>query len=431
VVSSSLIPTFAVPPASAVPEVARRIALISLHTSPLATPGSGDAGGMNVYLLGLADALVAAGFEVELLTRRSSVAQPNSIRTEGGALVRFITAGPAVPLVKESLLGVVDEFTEAITALPAYDLVHSHYWLSGLAGLRLARALGAPHFLSLHTVAALKNDALAVGDSPEGSDRLAAERMLTSESTLTIAAGRAEAVAIAAAYDIDSAALRVVTPGVDTALFHPLAPDDQRSALDTAAVIMVAARIQPLKGQDLAIRALALIDKRMRPTLVLAGDAVSGREGYRDSLVALAIELGVAASVIFTGPLERAELAALLRRARLLIVPSHSETFGLVALEAAASGVPVVAGRVSGLVDSVVEGVSGVLVDGREPREWARVIGALLADERGRGELGRRAARFAAEAGWAGTAEVVGGLYLGALAASSAAELIGEGLSHG
>jgi len=429
VVSSSLFPSAPPAPGYDAPEPARRIALICLHTSPLATPGSGDAGGMNVYVLGLADGLVAAGFEVELLTRRSCAAEPESIRTAGGALVRFITAGPAVPLVKESLLGVVDEFAEAIIALPAFDLVHSHYWLSGLAGLRLARALGVPHFLSLHTVAALKNDALADGDSPEGSDRLAAERMLTSQSSLTVAASRAEACAIAAAYDIDSAALRVVTPGVDTALFHPAAADEQPESAGAAGFLLVAARIQPLKGQDLAIRALALIDERMRPTLLLAGDAVAGREGYRDSLVALAAELGVESSVIFTGPIERAELAALLRRARLLIVPSHSETYGLVTLEAAASGVPVVAGRVSGLVDSVVEGVTGVLVDGREPAEWARVIVALLTDSRRRGELGRRAARFAAEADWESSAAVVAGLYLGALAASSASpttELIGQ-----
>jgi D-inositol-3-phosphate glycosyltransferase len=425
-VSSYLFPSAPAAAASAVPEGVCRVALICLHTSPLATPGSGDAGGMNVYVLGLADGLVAAGFEVDVLTRRSSAAQPDSIRTAGGALVRFITAGPWVHLVKEALPGVIDEFAEAIIALPAYDLVHSHYWLSGLAGLRLARALGVPHFLSLHTVAALKNDALADGDSPEGSVRLDAERMLTSQSTLTVTASQAEASAIGAAYDIDGAALRVVTPGVDTALFHPPVPGEARSPADSAGFLLVAARIQPLKGQDLAIRALALIDERTRPTLLLAGDAVAGREGYRDSLVALASELGVSSSVIFTGPLERSELAALLRRARLLIVPSHSETFGLVTLEAAASGVPVVAGRVSGLVDSVVGGVTGVLVDGRDPAEWARVIGALLADERGRRDLGRRAARFAAKAGWSAAASVVGGLYLGALTASPTAVFIGQ-----
>jgi D-inositol-3-phosphate glycosyltransferase len=408
------------------PEVKRRIALICLHTSPLATPGSGDAGGMNVYLLGLADGLVADGFEVELLTRRSSASQPDSLRTEGGALVRFITAGPAVPLVKESLLSVVDEFTEAIVALAPYDLVHSHYWLSGLAGVRLARALGVPHFLSLHTVAALKNATLAEGDRAEGDERLAAERMLTIESTLTIAASRAEADAISSSYGLDDSAIRVVTPGVDTALFRPSLPEEAQALMGPAGFILVAARIQPLKGQDLAIRALALLDERVRPTLLLAGDAVAGRESYLDSLVVLASELGVSSSVVFVGPLDRVELAALLRRARLLVVPSHSETFGLVTLEAAASGVPVVAGRVSGLVDSVVEGVTGVLVDGREPEEWARVITTLLSDDRGRGELGRRAARYGAEASWLSAATIVSGLYRGALAGSAAPELIGQ-----
>lgn len=408
----------------------RRIALVCLHTSPLDTPGSGDAGGMNVYLLGLAHGLVADGFEVELLTRRTSAAQPESIRTSGGALVRHITAGPAAALEKESLLGVVDEFTAGLLRLPAYDLVHSHYWLSGLAGLPLAMALGVPHILSLHTVAALKNLALAAGDSPERIDRLTAERMLTSQSTLTIAASRAEAAAIASAYVIDAAALAIVTPGVDTELFHPLAPDDAApvlpAAVGPAGFLLVAARIQPLKGQDLAIRALARLDAAIRPALLLAGDAVAGREGYRDALIALAAELGVTDSVVFTGPLERAELAGLLRHARLLLVPSHSETFGLVTLEAAASGVPVVASRVSGLVDAVVEGVTGVLLDSREPAEWARVITGLLANARDRDELGQRASRYVADADWPSAAAIVGGLYRRALAISPAAELIGQ-----
>ena len=414
------------------PEVTRpRIALVCLHTSPLDTPGSGDAGGMNVYLLGVAHGLVSAGFDVELLTRRTSMEQPDSILTEGGALVRFVTAGPPATLAKQSLLAVIDSFTEAIAALGPYDLVHSHYWLSGLAGLRLSKALKVPHILSLHTVAALKNAALAEGDSPEPEARLIAERMLTRESTLTIAASRAEADAIASAYGIEERALAVVTPGVDTTLFHPRDAAEATPAtvgtvagLGPAGFLLVAARIQPLKGQDLAIRALAQLDDAVRPALLLAGDAVAGREDYLESLVQLATGLGIADSVVFTGPLQRRELAALMRNARLVLVPSHSETFGLVTLEAAASGVPVIASRASGLMDSVVEGVTGVLLDSRDPADWAGSIGGFLAEPKRLQELGRRATRYAAEADWAATAAAVGELYLSALGADAVTRLV-------
>lgn len=441
-----------------------RVALVSLHTSPLATAGSGDAGGMNVYLRALADGLVADGFEVDVLTRRTSTDQ-GSVTTPGGARVLFLDAGPARPVTKEELSGLVDEFAaSAITAGP-YDLVHSHYWLSGLAGERLAAASGAPHLVTLHTLAALKNELLAEGDTPEPEARVAAERALLESARAVIAVSQAEADAAVRLAGAEHGRVRVVLPGVDTRLFRPAGEYEAgRDANTTRSRVVVAARVQPLKGQDLAIRAIAALPRDRRPQLILAGDATASHAAYVAGLHELVEESGLHsargdnaldhlvaahttgdepdaaagsdaepvpgpapardadpardatpardADVLFVGPLGREQLAETLRRASALLIPSHSETFGLVALEAAASGIPVIASRVGGLPEAV--GDNGTLLDDRRPESWAAAIDAVLAEARdavGRTRLRARALAHAAPFRWDAVAHRVGDIY--------------------
>ncbi len=386
--------------------VSIRVALVSLHTSPLDQPGSADAGGMNVYLVGVAEALAASGAEVELLTRAAGGEHPEA-RTPGGVPVRALAAGPASPVPKGGLAELTPEFGRAMAALPRFDVVHSHYWLSGLAALPVAAAWRAPHVLSLHTVAALKNARLAPGDLAEPESRLEGERMLVRSSALTVAATEAERSAILQATDARPDAVAVVPPGVDTSLFHP----GRAAHADDRPFVLVLARIQPLKGIDLAIAALARIPAEVRPLLVVAGGVSPGHDDYAASLQTAAADLLGSAGVVFLPAQTRSATAELLRDAALLLVPSHSETFGLVSLEAAASGTPVVAQRVTGLAEAVADGVSGRLVDGRDPAEWARVIRRLLGDPEAAASLSATAAAFGAARSWSATAERLRTLY--------------------
>lgn len=454
-----------------------RIALVSLHTSPLASAGSGDAGGMNVYLSALADGLVADGFDVDVLTRRTAADQ-RSVTTPGGTRVLFLEAGPAASVAKEELPGLVDAFTASALAAGPYDLVHSHYWLSGLAGERLAAASGAPHLVTLHTLAALKNELLADGDTPEPEARVAAERTLLANATAVLAVSQAEADAAVRLAGAPRERVRVVLPGVDTRLFRPLSPveaqqepvrgtdrGDSRSdgsRGDTSVdrpMVVVAARVQPLKGQDLAVRAIAALPRDRRPQLILAGDATASHAAYVAALHDLIEESGLRsargnharatvgaahttgdgpdaadsgaepvrdatpdgdadvdptrdADVLFVGPLDRERLAETLRRASALLIPSHSETFGLVALEAAASGIPVIASRVGGLPEAV--GDNGILLDDRSAESWAAALDAVLTEARdaaGRARLRSRAVAHAAPFRWDAVAHRIGDIY--------------------
>ncbi|RFA23428.1 glycosyltransferase [Subtercola boreus] len=406
-----------------------RIGLVSLHTSPLAAPGSGDAGGMNVYVVALGEAMHRAGYDVELLTRATSADQPPLDHTAGGVPVRFLVAGPLRAVPKRDLPAMVGRFQGALAEVPRFDVLHSHYWLSGLAALPVAAMGGIPHIQSLHTVAALKNARLAPGDPAEPTNRLNSERMLVTRSRGTIVSTAAERDSILADYQARPERVHVVAPGVDTTLFHP-APVPPASGMTGRATrtesgmtgstrtaphrpfILTLGRIQRLKGQDLAIRTLAAIPPAVRPDLVIAGAATPGTEQYLDELKALATGLGIADRVRFAGTQSRQDAAQLLRDASLVLMTSHSETFGLVALEAAASGTPVVAGRTSGLVSSVSDGVSGVLVDDREPASWAWVVSRLLGDPVRFAQLSASATAYGVRHSWNQTAHETLLLYL-------------------
>ena len=396
--------------------------MVSMHTAPHAQPGRGDSGGMNVALLGLATALAQQGIAVDLLTRAES--RPEVIELSPGVTVRTLAAGPFGPLPKGDLAGVVDDFGEAVATAagrtaPRYDLLHAHYWLSGLAVLPVSLELGLPLVQSFHTLAAMKNRTLAAGDTPEPDRRLFTEGFLAAQADAVIAGSSAEVDTLIDDLRAPADRLWVIPPGVDNTLFTP---SRAANAATTRArlglspdrpILVVAGRIQHLKAQDLAVRILAAImaSGGMSPQLVLAGEPTPGAESYLASVVELANSLGVADDLRVVGALDREQLADLFAAATLTLVPSTSETFGLVALESAASGTPVIGFHSTGLVESVSEGQSGYLVRSRNPREWAGVITDLLADPTALTELGQSARRHAEGFTWATAAASLTGIY--------------------
>jgi len=319
--------------------------------------------------------MASLGHTVEILTRRSSIEAPSDQQLAPGATLRFLDAGPARPVAKGHHEAFIDEFRMRMSALGPYDLIHSHHWFSGMAALPIARRQGIPHLQSFHSIAADESTSLSAGERAESAGRMDGEAWLARESDAVVAISAAEAVTVTERLGARPARVLVVPPGVDGALFHPAAdvPEGRGYAV-------VAARLQPLKGLDLAIEAIAAVPAAIRPDLVIAGDASDDFAGYVEHLRALAAGHGITGSVRFVGPQSRTNLATLLRGARVVLIPSHSETFGLVALEGAASGVPVVAAASGGLLEAVVHGETGLIVATRDPADWADSISAILAN---------------------------------------------------
>ena len=408
-----------------------RVALVSVHTSPLAQPGTGDAGGMNVYVLELAGQLARRGVEVEVFTRRTASEQPAVVETDEGVRVRHVSAGPYSGLGKDDLPGQLCAFTagmlrtEARHAENHYDVVHSHYWLSGQVGWLVADRWDVPLVHSMHTMAKVKNAALADGDAPEPVGRVIGEEQVVEAADRLVANTEAERSDLVELYGADPARVAVVPPGVDLATFSPAdgrAASRARLGLPADAhVLLFVGRIQPLKAPDLLVRAAAVLlarEPHRRPQLrviVLGGPSGSGT-AHPDSLLELVRDLGLTDVVRIAPPTARAELAEHYRAADLVAVPSHNESFGLVALEAQACGTPVVAAAVGGLRAAVDE-TSGVLVDSHDPQVWATVLAGLLDDPARRKRLGRQAARRAQGFGWGATAEATLELYAEAVSA--------------
>lgn len=371
-----------------------RIAVVALHTSPFGTPGSGDVGGMNVLIRATAERMAECGHQVEILTRRYAPDLPAVQQIAPRLTLRHIDAGPAQLRPKAEHEAFVDAFRAGLAELDDFDIVHSHHWLSGMAALPFARQRGVPHVQSFHSIAAPESTDLSEGERPESPGRLPGEAWLASNSDAIIAVSRAERATILDRLGAPREHVHVVLPGVDGALFHPRA-----GGADLAPYAAAAARIEPLKGIDLAIRAVAGIDPSIRPDLLIAGGPTGGFEWYLDELRHLSEVLGVADRVRFLGPLTRPALAELLAHATAVLIPSHSETYGLVALEAAASGVPVVAARSGGLREAVTER-TGILPPSRDPQLWSAAMTTLLADPGYARRLGDAAHSFALTRTW-------------------------------
>ncbi|MGO4958486.1 glycosyltransferase [Luteococcus sp. Sow4_B9] len=407
-----------------------RIGFISLHTSPLDSPGSKDAGGMNVVEVHQAKALADRGHIVELVTRRDNTELPDVVEIHPGVTVRQIVAGPTEPLAKSAQEAWIDDFSAALAQLEPHDLLHSQHWMSGVAALPVARQWGVPHVQSFHSVAALPGDPLSEGEPPESPGRNAGERLIAQESDLVVAVSDYEAQTIIERCGADPSKVVVVHPGVDTELFHPLdekcrrwtpdldSPDEPKQygpvcvAPNPNGYVLFAARLQPLKAPDLALVAMAGIPDEIRPTLVIAGEASQDFQGYRDELVDLSQNLGIVNQTCWIGSQTREDLARVVRGARIVLVPSFSETFGLIALEAQACGVPVVSADSGGLREAVADGSTGVLVRERSAEEWSRVLTELLRNPERLRQMGAAGRERALGFGWDAIAEQLEGHYM-------------------
>ena len=372
-------------------EQPRRIAMISVHTSPLASPGVGDAGGMNVYLAQVARELAAAGTEVDIYTRRNPANATDVQQLATGVQVHNIGGGDMPSAGKNELFQLLPQFVEAMLERAAekpqrrYDAVHAHYWLSGPVAQAVASVWRVPIIASMHTLGATKN--LAREQSSESVNRLRVEQQLVQAADVLIANTPAERQDLLLHTRADPDRVLVVPPGVNHDSFRP---GDQWAArmrmglpVDRRILLFVG-RLQPLKGPDVVIRTAAEI-LRQQPSLrdqfhvVVCGGPSGVGPGYLAELQELAAAAGIADIVEFRPPAPEERLVDLYRSADVLLMPSSTESFGLVALEAQASGTPVVAARVGGLTSSVAAGSSGLLIDGHNPADWAEAVGRLLA----------------------------------------------------
>ena len=401
-----------------------RVAMLSMHTSPLDQPGTGDAGGMNVYIVEVARRLAERGAAVDVFTRATRPGQPPAVEIAPGATVRHIAAGPYGPLDKVGLARYLCPFTFGVLRTEAghgpghYDLVHGHYWLSGRAGMAVAHRWGVPLVQSMHTLARVKNHSLAEGDAPEPELRVRGEDQLVRQADLLVANTDDEARQLDLHYGADPARVGIVPPGVDLDVFTP---GPRTGALrriglpDDAELLLFVGRVQRLKAPDVLLRAAALLlekDPSLRGRLVVA--VVGGLSGSADEprrLAELARSLGIAGIVRLEPPAPRAELADYYRAAAATVVPSHSESFGLVAVESQACGTPVVAARVGGLPTAVHDGASGVLIDGHDPLDYARALHEIIRRPRLRAAMGEAGVAHAAGLSWSATADGLLGAY--------------------
>lgn len=392
----------------------RSLAVLSLHTSPLAQPGSGDSGGMNVYVRELVGALAQAGVQAEVYTRRSSEDQPEFVDVEPGFRVVHVKAGP-FDLAKEDLPEVLDEFGDGVALhlrrAGGPDAIHANYWLSGVVGHRLKHELSLPLVSTFHTLARVKAE---TGDE-EPERRVQAETEVIGCSDAILANCEAEVTQLVELYGADPQRIEIVPPGVDHAFFSP---GDRRGArfalgLGDHPVLLFAGRIQPLKGLTVAIAALAELSESHPDAVLLVVGGASGIEGRSelDAATSLVSALGLADRVRFVPPQPHHLLSTYYRAADVCIVPSRSESFGLVALEAAACGTPVVAAAVGGLLTLVEDGVTGFLIDHRDPQDFARAIGGILDSPERAESMAEAAAALASRYTWSTTAARLRRLY--------------------
>lgn len=384
---------------------------------------------MNVYVLELATGLARRGVQVEIFTRATEAGAEPVVEHAPGVLVRHVQAGPLQGLGKDDLPGQLCAFaaglmrTEARQEMDHYDLIHSHYWLSGQVGWLAADRWHVPLVHTMHTMGKVKNAHLAVGDTPEPAGRIIGEEQVVAEADRLIANTEVEKQELQEHYAADPERIAVVPPGVDLDLFSPGDAAAARAELGFTPddlVLLFVGRIQPLKAPDLMLKAAAAVVQE-RPELrerlrlaIVGGPSGSGVE-RPESLITLAAQLGIDDVVRFQQPVPRLELPTWYRAADVLMVPSYSESFGLVAVEAQACGTPVIAARVGGLATAVADGESGLLVDGHGTHDWAAALTSLL-DDGTRSRLAAQAPAHAARFGWDVTVDATLEVYRGARA---------------
>jgi D-inositol-3-phosphate glycosyltransferase len=369
-----------------------RVAMLSLHTSPLDQPGTGDSGGMNVYIREIAERLAAQGVPVDVFTRCNGRGGPEVSEVGPGSRLIQVKAGPCAPVGKDELPRHLPAFLGGVLERErhegaGYDVVHSHYWLSGWVADNAKQIWGVPLVASFHTLGEVKNGSLADGEAPEPPARVSGERRVVERADRILAPTPAEAASLVGLYDADPSRIRVVPGGVDHSVFFPRDREEARRRLHVTGVrlVLFVGRLQPHKGPDVAIRAFADAVARdpggMRDVVLAVVGGPSGGDGTVDEvarLLHLAAASGVGDRVVFHPPQPQGRLADFYAAAEVVLVPSRSESFGLVALEAQACGTPVIAAETGGLRYVVRHRRTGFLVAGHDPRRYADRLLFLL-----------------------------------------------------
>jgi D-inositol-3-phosphate glycosyltransferase len=406
-----------------------------VHTSPLDQPGAGDAGGMNIYVVESAERMAAMGVSVDIFTRRHSPELPDIVELSAGVRVRHLNIG-ANSATKEELPALIPNISEAFSAVlenEKYDVLHSHYWISGKVAMPVAKKFGIPLAHTMHTMARVKNMNLAEGERPEPMIRVQGETQVVAAADALIANTDAEAASLVSLYEACPDNVSVVSPGVD--LYTFTAGNGRKAAREAiglpqdAHILAFVGRIQPHKGPEVLIRAVAEMlnhspHLRTKLITIIMGGASGSGLGEVDRLKDLASWLNISDVVRFENPVPRAQIPQWYRAADLVCVPSYSESFGLVALEAQACGTPVVATAVGGLRTAVADGISGVLVDGHDPRAWSSVLARLIQEPQRRVLLSMGAIEHASHFGWDATARGTLDIYDRIIATSASARKI-------
>ena len=406
-----------------------------VHTSPLDQPGAGDAGGMNIYVVESAQRMAAMGVSVDVFTRRHNPDLPDTVELSPGVRVRHLNIG-ACSATKEELPALIPNLSDAFSKVledEKYDVLHSHYWISGKVAMPVAKKFGIPLAHTMHTMARVKNMNLAEGERPEPMIRVQGETQVVAAADALIANTDAEAASLVSLYEACPDNVSVVSPGVD--LYTFTAGNGRKAARESiglpqdAHILAFVGRIQPHKGPEVLIRAVAEMlnhSPHLRPkliTIIMGGASGSGL-GEVERLKDLVSWLNISDVVRFENPVPRAQIPQWYRAADLVCVPSYSESFGLVALEAQACGTPVVATAVGGLRTAVADGISGVLVDGHDPRAWSSVLARLIQEPQRRVLLSMGAIEHASHFGWDATARGTLDIYDRIIATSASARKI-------
>jgi D-inositol-3-phosphate glycosyltransferase len=412
-----------------------RIATLMVHTSPLDQPGAGDAGGMNIYVVESAERMAAMGVSVDIFTRRHSPDLPDIVELSSGVRVRHLNIG-ANSATKEELPALIPKISEVFSKVlenEKYDVIHSHYWISGKVAMPVAKKFGIPLAHTMHTMARVKNMNLAEGERPEPMIRVQGETQVVAAADALIANTDAEAASLVSLYEACPDNVSVVSPGVDLYTFTTgtgrKAAREAVGLPQDAHICAFVGRIQPHKGPEVLIRAVAEMlnhSPHLRPkliTIIMGGASGSGL-GEVERLKDLVSWLNISDVVRFENPVPRAQIPQWYRAADLVCVPSYSESFGLVALEAQACGTPVVATAVGGLRTAVADGISGVLVDGHDPRAWSSVLARLIQEPQRRVLLSMGAIEHASHFGWDATARGTLDIYDRIIATSASARKI-------
>ncbi|PDV96968.1 glycosyltransferase [Candidatus Chloroploca asiatica] len=405
-----------------------RVAMLSVHSSPLARLGGKEAGGMNVYVRELARELGRRGIPVDIFTRTQSRATPTIEPLSCGVRVINLHAGPAAPYDKNLVQVHLPEFVSRVRCFAdgedlSYDVIHSHYWLSGEAALRLRRSWGVPIVHMFHTLGALKNSVARSKEETETNQRIAIERRLMHEVDAVIAATSLDRAQMVWNYGAEADRINVTPCGVDLKRFQPSDQAAARQRLGLPAnerLLLCAGRMEPLKGMDALIRALALLREQGRPdadalrVVLIGGEPETRPQAWNAEqrrLDALRTHLGVADQVRFLGAQPQELLPTYFAAADLVAVPSHYESFGLVALEAMASGVPVIASNAGGLALTIEDGRSGLLVPPNDHHALAERIAWVLDRPLLAAQLRAGAHQRATEYGWPGIARRMSSIY--------------------